>query len=67
MQPNSKPFKDQIEIDKYGYIINPKNSFTGKEGVFVAGDVSDFRYRQAITAAGQGCMAALDCQNYLSK
>ncbi len=67
LEPNSKPFKDQLKIDEHGYIVNPKNSFTGKEGVFVAGDVSDFRYRQAITAAGQGCMAALDCQNYLSK
>ena len=67
LQPNSKMFENQLDIDKYGYIVNTKNSFTTREGVFVAGDVSDFRYRQAITASGQGCMAALDCQKYLNK
>lgn len=65
--PNSTPFKNQLEIDERGYIVNPKNSFTSKKGIFVAGDVCDSRYRQAITSAGQGCMAALDCQDYLSK
>ncbi|MFH1643949.1 MAG: thioredoxin-disulfide reductase [bacterium] len=67
LKPNSQPFENQLEIDKYGYIINPRNSFTSVEGVFVAGDVSDFKYRQAITASGQGCMAAIDCQGYLTK
>ncbi len=67
MSPNTAIFKDQIELDKYGYVVVKDNTKTSKEGVFVAGDAADYRYRQAITAAGTGCMAALDCQAYLSR
>lgn len=67
MSPNTAIFKDQIALDKYGYIVVQDNTKTDKDGVFVAGDAADYRYRQAITAAGTGCMAALDCQAYLSR
>ncbi len=67
MIPNTAIFKDQVELDKYGYIVVKNQTQTNKEGVFVAGDVADYKYRQAITAAGSGCMAALDCQTYLNK
>lgn len=67
MIPNTAIFKDQVELDKYGYIVVKNQTQTNKEGVFVAGDVADYKYRQAITAAGSGCMAALDCQSYLNK
>jgi len=66
LKPNSNIFKGQLDIDEKGYVIITQKSFTSKEGIFAAGDVSDFRYRQAITAAGQGCMAALDCLESLS-
>lgn len=63
--PNTEPFKNQLKLGKFGY-IEPKNwVFTEILGVFVAGDVSDWRYRQAITAAGFGCMAALEAEKYL--
>lgn len=67
LAPNTSIFKGQLEIDKYGYITVKDNTKTSVEGVFVAGDVADYRYRQAITSAGTGCMAALDCQAYLNK
>lgn len=64
--PQTEIFKEQIRLDKEGYIITqPGTTFTNIEGVFAAGDVQDKIYRQAITAAGQGCMAALDAQKYL--
>jgi|SaaInlLV_10m_DNA_2_1039722.scaffolds.fasta_scaffold41390_1 thioredoxin reductase (NADPH) len=66
LSPNSTLFTNKIEIDERGFIVKKQNSQTSVEGIFVAGDVSDSRYRQAITAAGEGCMAALDCENYLS-
>ncbi len=67
LKPNSDIFANQIEIDEWGYIVRKKNSSTSKEGVFVAGDITDKRYKQAITAAGMGCMAAIDCQEFLNR
>jgi thioredoxin reductase (NADPH) len=64
-KPNTEIFKDQIELDETGYIIVNKESRSNIEGIFVAGDVADFRYRQAITAAGSGCKAAIDAAKYL--
>ena len=63
--PNTGIFKDQIELDQTGYIIVNEGSRTNIDGVFVAGDVADYRYRQAIAAAGSGCKAALDVEKYL--
>lgn len=64
--PNTKIFAEAgIETDKKGYIVVKDNSRTNVEGVFVAGDVNDPRYRQAVVAAGMGCMAALDVEKYL--
>ncbi|TRO52039.1 thioredoxin-disulfide reductase [Candidatus Bathyarchaeota archaeon] len=63
--PNTEVFKGQIELDDNGYIIKRNETQTNIDGVFVAGDVADFRYRQAIAAAGSGCKAALDAEKYL--
>lgn len=66
-KPNTDIFKNYITLDKTGYIINvPGSSKTNVEGVFVSGDAADHVYRQAITAAGTGCMAALDAERYLA-
>ena len=66
-KPNTDVFKPWINTDEVGYILNvPGTSKTNIEGVFVAGDAADKMYRQAITAAGTGCMAALDAERYLA-
>ena len=66
-KPNTEIFKGQIELDQAGYVVAKDTTKTSVEGVFVAGDARDYRYRQAITAAGEGCKAALDAQKYLEE
>jgi thioredoxin reductase (NADPH) len=66
LSPNSAPFKDYVKCNKGGWIEVTDQTRSNVEGVFVAGDVHDYRYRQAITSAGAGCMAALDAEHYLS-
>ncbi len=63
--PNTAIFAGQLELDRAGYIVSPGGTSTSAEGVFVAGDVHDIRYKQAITAAGSGCKAAMDAEKYL--
>ncbi len=63
--PNTKVLKGKLEMDVNGYLIAKHGSLTKIPGVFVAGDVQDHRYRQAITAAGSGCMAAMDAEKFL--
>ena len=63
--PNTKPFKGQIDLDHEGYIVSHGGARTNIAGVFHAGDVQDRTYRQAITAAGAGCMAAMEAERFL--
>lgn len=64
-EPNTSIFRNQVNLDDRGYIILTENTRTSVDGVFAAGDVHDYRYRQAITAGGFGCMAALDVEKWL--
>lgn len=64
-EPDSGVFKGHIELDQKGYVVLKENTMTSVPGVFAAGDVHDHRYRQAVSAAGFGCMAALDAQKYI--
>jgi thioredoxin reductase (NADPH) len=64
-RPNTEAFRDWLEVDAKGYLVVHDKTNSKVEGVFIAGDVHDHRYRQAVTAAGDGCMAAIDAERWL--
>jgi thioredoxin reductase (NADPH) len=64
-KPNTDIFKDWLDVDEMGYLRVRDESGSKVEGVFIAGDVHDHRYRQAVTAAGEGCKAAIDAERWL--
>lgn len=66
-EPNTKLFENQVDLDEEGYIVLKNKTKTSVDGVFAAGDVHDRTYRQAVTAAGYGCMAAIDVDKYLTE
>ncbi len=66
-KPITSFLKNQVETDEEGYILHKENTMTNVDGVFAAGDVVDTRYKQAITAAGMGCQAAIDCEKWLEE
>jgi thioredoxin reductase (NADPH) len=66
-QPNTELFKGILDMDKAGYIVPKEHTMTNIPGIFAAGDVTDHRYRQAVTAAGDGCRAAIDLERWLTE